>query len=68
MNIIGRKAFNRHSNLFYDFDERLIYISGCNLVLHYIRDDDEEDEDEDDNNNSDDNDFKNDSKNMKKRG
>ena len=22
INIIGRKAYNRHSNLFYDFDER----------------------------------------------
>ena len=37
INIIGRKAFTRHSNLFYDFEERLIYISGCNLVIHTVK-------------------------------
>lgn len=31
--IIGRKAFNRRNNLFYDYDERLIYIAGCNLII-----------------------------------
>lgn len=51
INIVGRQAYNRHSNLFYDFDERLVYISGCNLVLHYIREetgDENKDLDEDD--------------------
>lgn len=31
--IIGRKGFNRRNNLFYDSDERLIYIAGCNLII-----------------------------------
>ena len=39
--IIGRKAFNRRNNLFYDYDERLIYIAGCNLILTTLDDDDE---------------------------
>lgn len=36
--IIGRKAFNRRNNLFYDFDERLIYIAGCNLIITTLED------------------------------
>jgi hypothetical protein len=40
VNIIGRKAFTRHSNLFYDFDERLVYVSGCNLVIHTVQEQD----------------------------
>lgn len=32
-NCIGRKAFNSRNNLFYDFDERIIYIAGCNLII-----------------------------------
>ncbi len=32
-NIIGRKAYNSRNNLFYDYDERAIYISGCNLII-----------------------------------
>lgn len=32
-NIIGRKAFNSRNNLFYDYDDRVIYISGANLVI-----------------------------------
>jgi hypothetical protein len=31
--IIGRKSYNRRNNLFYDFDERLLYIAGCNLII-----------------------------------
>ena len=31
--IIGRKAYNRRNNLFYDYDERLIYITGCNFII-----------------------------------
>jgi len=41
INIIGRTAFSRHSNLFYDFEERLIYISGCNLVIHTVKEPEE---------------------------
>lgn len=37
--IIGRKSFNRRNNLFYDYDERLIYVAGCNLVITTIEDD-----------------------------
>lgn len=40
--IIGRKAFNRRNNLFYDFDERLIYIAGCNLIITTLDDDDDQ--------------------------
>ena len=32
-NIIGRKAFHERNNLFYDYDERIVYIAGCNLVI-----------------------------------
>jgi len=38
--IIGRKAFDRRNNLFYDYDERLIYIAGCNLVITTLEDED----------------------------
>ena len=31
--IIGRKAFSCRSNLFYDFDEMVIYTAGCNFVI-----------------------------------
>lgn len=31
--VIGRKAFGARQNLFYDFDERVIYITGCNFVI-----------------------------------
>ena len=31
--IIGRRAFAARMNLFYDFDERLIYTAGCNFVI-----------------------------------
>ena len=31
--IIGRKAFGARTNLFYDFDERVIYTAGCNFVI-----------------------------------
>ena len=37
--IIGRKAFNRRNNLFYDFDERLLYIAGSNLIITTLEDD-----------------------------
>ncbi|KAL4497254.1 hypothetical protein ABPG72_011189 [Tetrahymena utriculariae] len=47
INIIGRKAHNRHQNLFYDFDERFIYIAGNNLVIHTIQDSIEDKEEED---------------------
>lgn len=52
VNIIGRTAFCRHSNLFYDFEERLIYVSGCNLVIHSVKEPEEtlEDEKEEDEN------------------
>ena len=40
--IIGRKAFGRRNNLFYDYDERLIYFAGCNLIVTTL--DDEEDQ------------------------
>lgn len=33
MNIIGRKAYNRLNNLFYDYNENIIYLAGCNLVI-----------------------------------
>ena len=33
VNSIGRKAHNRLNNLFYDFNENIIYIDGCNLVV-----------------------------------
>jgi len=32
-NIIGRKAYNKLNNLFYDFDENIVYLAGCNLVI-----------------------------------
>ena len=32
-NIIGRKAYNKLNNLFYDYDENIIYLAGCNLVI-----------------------------------
>ncbi len=32
-NIIGRKAYNRHQNLFYDYNEKILYLAGCNLVI-----------------------------------
>ncbi|EGR29518.1 PH domain protein [Ichthyophthirius multifiliis] len=32
-NAIGRKAYNRYNNLFYDYDENILYIAGCNLVV-----------------------------------
>ncbi len=32
-NIIGRKAFNYRNNLFYDYDDRAVYLSGANLVI-----------------------------------
>jgi hypothetical protein len=32
-NIIGRKAFKSRKNLLYDYEERIIYIAGCNLVI-----------------------------------
>ncbi|KAL4455920.1 hypothetical protein ABPG73_008674 [Tetrahymena malaccensis] len=32
-NIIGRKSFNRYNNLFYDYDENILYLAGCNLVI-----------------------------------
>lgn len=41
--IIGRKAYNRRNNLFYDFDERLVYVAGCNLVITTLEDDEPED-------------------------
>lgn len=44
MSIIGRKAFNRRNNLFYDYDERLIYIAGCNLIITTLEEDDDQDE------------------------
>ncbi|EGR31153.1 hypothetical protein IMG5_116830 [Ichthyophthirius multifiliis] len=47
INIIGRKAHNRHQNLFYDFDERFIYIAGSNLIIHTISEQQEEKEEED---------------------
>ena len=31
--IIGRRAFTARTNLFYDFDERVIYTAGCNFVI-----------------------------------
>ena len=32
-NIIGRKSFNSRNNLFYCLDNKIVYISGNNLVL-----------------------------------
>ncbi len=32
-NIIGRKAYNRLNNLFYDYDEKILYLGGCNLII-----------------------------------
>jgi hypothetical protein len=40
-NIIGRKANTRRNNLFYDFDERLLYLAGCNLIITTLEDDEE---------------------------
>lgn len=31
--ILGRRAHDRHSNLFYDYDEKILYIAGTNLVI-----------------------------------
>ncbi|CAD8183513.1 unnamed protein product [Paramecium pentaurelia] len=42
--IIGRRAFTRRNNLFYDYDERLIYVAGCNLVIASLDDEDEQDD------------------------
>ena len=39
--IIGRKAYNRRNNLFYDYDERLIYIAGCNLIITTLEDEED---------------------------
>jgi hypothetical protein len=39
--IIGRKAYNRRNNLFYDFDERLVYIAGCNLIIATLEDEED---------------------------
>lgn len=49
-NVIGRKAYNRLNNLLYDYDENVIYLAGCNLVIAKlpVLDDDEEDFDEED--------------------
>jgi hypothetical protein len=44
--IIGRKAHNRRNNLFYDYDERLIYVAGCNLVITTLEEEEEEVDDE----------------------
>jgi hypothetical protein len=42
--IIGRKAYNRRNNLLYDYDERLIYLAGCNLIITTLDEDDEPDQ------------------------
>jgi hypothetical protein len=39
LNSVGRKAFNRLNNLFYDFNENIIYIDGCNLIITNPRED-----------------------------
>ncbi len=43
--IIGRKAYNRRNNLFYDIEERIIYNAGSRLVfLKYESNYEDEDE------------------------
>ena len=37
VNIIGRIAHNKRNNLYYDYDERIIYTSGCNLIISSIK-------------------------------
>ncbi len=32
-NIIGRQSHNKRNNLSYDYDERLVYSSGCHIVI-----------------------------------
>ena len=43
-NIIGRKAYNRLNNLFYDYDENILYLAGCNLVICNWGDGEDDDE------------------------
>jgi len=40
-NIIGRKAYNRLNNLFYDYEENIIYLAGSNLIIFNAEENDE---------------------------
>ena len=42
VNMIGRKAHTRHNNVFYDYDDKILYLAGCNLVIASHRNDEEE--------------------------
>lgn len=50
-NILGRRAFDSTSNLFYDYDDRIIYIAGCNFVITSFQDVEEEGKYNNNNNN-----------------